>query len=51
MSDDRLAADNRRLEAQQRARSRSNRPFRDDKRAFRRVLPFEARVTGRAGKE
>jgi cytochrome c peroxidase len=51
MSDDRLAADNRRLEAQQRARSRSNRPFRDDKLAFRRVLPFEARVTGRAGKE
>jgi len=51
MTDDRLADDNRRLAAQQRARSRSNRPFRDDKLASRRVLPFEARVTSRAGKE
>jgi cytochrome c peroxidase len=51
MTDDRLAADNRRMEGQQRARARSKRPFRDDALALRKVLPFEARVTGRAGKE
>ncbi len=51
MTDDRLAADNRRLEAQQRARARSKRPFRDDALAFRRVLPFEARVTRGAGEQ
>jgi cytochrome c peroxidase len=51
MTDDRLAADNRRIEGEQRARARGKRPFRDDALALRRVLPFEARVTGRAGKE
>jgi cytochrome c peroxidase len=50
MTDDRLAADNRQQEAKQRARSRTTRPFRDEALAMRRVLPFEARVTGAAGK-
>jgi cytochrome c peroxidase len=44
MTDDRLAADNRRFETQQRARARTTRPFRDDALALRRVLPFERRV-------
>jgi cytochrome c peroxidase len=51
MTDDRLAADNRQQEAKQRARARTQRPFRDDALALRRVLPFEARVMGGAGKE
>lgn len=51
MTDDRLTADNRRQEARQRARSRTQRPFRDEALALRRVLPFEARVTRGAGKE
>ena len=51
MTDDRLTADNRQQEARQRARSRTQRPFRDDALALRRVLPFEARVTRGAGKE
>ena len=50
MTDDRLAADNRQLEAKQRARSRTTRPFRDEALAMRRVLPFEARVTSLSGK-
>ena len=51
MTDDRLAADGRQQEARQRARSRTQRPFRDDALALRRVLPFEARVLGGVGKE
>ena len=51
MTDDRLTADNRQQEARQRARARTQRPFRDDALALRRVLPFEMRVTGGLGKE
>lgn len=46
MTDDRFAAENRRFQASQRARSRKTRPFRDEALAMRRVLPFEARVLG-----
>jgi cytochrome c peroxidase len=46
MTDDRMKADNDQQLAAQRARSRTQRPFRDEALAMRRALPFEARVTG-----
>lgn len=46
MSDDRLQADNDKLMAAQRERANTQRPFRDEALAMRRVLPFEARATG-----
>ena len=46
MTDDRLQADNEKLMAAQRERANTQRPFRDEALAMRRVLPFEARATG-----
>jgi cytochrome c peroxidase len=46
MTDDRLKADNDKLMAAQRERANTQRPFRDEALAMRRVLPFEARATG-----
>ena len=48
MTDDRLKADNDKLMAAQRERANTQRPFRDEALAMRRVLPFEARATGAA---
>lgn len=47
LTDERFAAENRAAFEAQRARSRKERPFRDEERAMRRVLAFEGRVLGK----
>ncbi|MFW6164523.1 MAG: cytochrome-c peroxidase, partial [Planctomycetota bacterium] len=46
LTDDRLAAENQRQFARQRAAARQSREFRDEDMAMRRTLPFEQRVMG-----
>jgi cytochrome c peroxidase len=48
MTDDRLKADNEKQLVAQRERANTQRPFRDEALAMRRVLPFEARTSGAA---
>ncbi len=49
MTDDRLKDENARQHAAQQERSRTQRPFRDEELAMRRVLPFEERAAGGPG--
>jgi cytochrome c peroxidase len=49
MTDDRLKDENDRQHAEQLERSRTQRPFRDDELAMRKVLPFEERAAGGPG--
>jgi len=49
MTDDRLKDENDRQQAAQHERSLTQRPFRDNELAMRKVLPFEERAAGGPG--